>query len=193
MDSNQSQVLLMSSERFGILLAENLEEVGTPQIVVEAENIGMLIHVSLICKILATHNVFLEYILNFLSTSAAYRITGWIYSMFLSWQLLEQSWQALSMYKTSYSLTLHRPIHHLLWGYQQGLSLKDPWLQVIHLIIKISDVYCMSFAGIDPVPIVNAQYENLENILPVNFMGYGWLPGLQLIILVSLVHPLHNQ
>jgi len=66
----------MSSERFGILLAENLEEVGTPQIVVEAENIGMLIHVSLICKILATHNVFLEYILNFLSTSAAYRITG---------------------------------------------------------------------------------------------------------------------
>jgi len=31
----------------------------------------------------------------------------------------------------------------------------------------------MSFAGIDPVPIVNAQYENLENILPVNFMGYG--------------------
>ena len=33
--------------------------------------------------------------------------------------------------------------------------------------------HCMSFAGVDPVPIVNAQYENLENILPVNFRGYG--------------------
>jgi len=42
----------MSSERFGILLAESLEEVGTPR-TVEADNIGILIHVSIICKILA--------------------------------------------------------------------------------------------------------------------------------------------
>jgi len=39
MDSDQSQVLLMSAERFGILLARNLE-VGSPQ-TLEAENIGM--------------------------------------------------------------------------------------------------------------------------------------------------------
>ena len=39
MDSNQSQVLLINAERFGIALAENLVEVGTPQ-TFEAENIG---------------------------------------------------------------------------------------------------------------------------------------------------------
>jgi len=39
MDNNQSPMLLMNSERFGILLANSLKE-GVPRIV-EADNIGM--------------------------------------------------------------------------------------------------------------------------------------------------------
>ena len=42
MESNQSQVLLFNAERFGVVLAENLEEVGVPQ-TFEAENIGIVI------------------------------------------------------------------------------------------------------------------------------------------------------
>jgi len=50
MDRNQSQMLLMTSERFGILLAESLD-VGSPPLIVPSENIGMHLTPSNIIQI----------------------------------------------------------------------------------------------------------------------------------------------
>ena len=46
-DHNQSQILLKSSEKFGLLLAVNLDEVGS-SVTIESENIGMATS-SLLC------------------------------------------------------------------------------------------------------------------------------------------------
>ena len=47
--TNQSQMLLNNSERFGLLLADNIEKVGSSQ-TVESENIGkvVLLHIALL-------------------------------------------------------------------------------------------------------------------------------------------------